>query len=108
MRLELFQDGMGMWRWRLRFSNSRVAATSEAYSSKRKAQHAARVLVRSQVHTVRIEGGGYPFATGRRAPAQAQPKQLVMRTCASIDHRFDATRNEQRRLVDAGGRGQIS
>jgi uncharacterized protein YegP (UPF0339 family) len=41
MRVELFADTAGAWRWRIRYQNGRIACTSEAYSSKSKARQSA-------------------------------------------------------------------
>jgi len=43
-KLELFLDRAGRWRWRARYSNGRIAATSEAYSSKSTARKSAEAL----------------------------------------------------------------
>ena len=40
MKIEVFKGKDG-WRWRLRFSNGRIAASSEAYASKRSASESA-------------------------------------------------------------------
>ena len=40
-KLDIYQDAAGGWRWRLRWQNGRIVATSgEAYSSRRKAEEA--------------------------------------------------------------------
>jgi len=42
MKVELFCDRAKKWRWRIRYQNGRIAASSEAYSSKAKALKSAK------------------------------------------------------------------
>lgn len=54
IRVELFEDASGAWRWRLRAANGEILAVSEAYSSQGKATQTAK-LVRSSDYEIHIE-----------------------------------------------------
>ena len=45
MKISMFRDVSAAWRFRVRYSNGRIMATSEAYSSKAKAMKSAYVLL---------------------------------------------------------------
>lgn len=49
MNVELFKGGDG-WRWRLRGVNGEILATSEAYSSKGKAESTAMMVHDTLLH----------------------------------------------------------
>ncbi len=56
MRVEVYEDSAGMWRWRLRAKNGRIVAESgEGYSAKRKVLDACKRMA---------DGAGYRSHSG--------------------------------------------
>jgi hypothetical protein len=49
MKIELFKDKSGKWRFRARANNGRILASSEAYSSRANVRKGAKSLKRGAV-----------------------------------------------------------
>ena len=48
LKIEILQGDSGDWYWRIKGSNGRILATSETYSSKRKASNTAIKLMTAE------------------------------------------------------------
>lgn len=45
MRFELYRDGQGFWRWRLRAANGQIIASGEGYHNRSDAIHAVTLIM---------------------------------------------------------------
>lgn len=74
IEVELFTDAAGAWRWRLVAANGETLATSEAYSSRGKAEQTAK-LIRSSDYEIRIDEASVKMiASNRPAKKKTKPK----------------------------------
>jgi uncharacterized protein YegP (UPF0339 family) len=65
MRVDIYQDKAGGWRWRLRARNGRIVAESgEGYSSKRKVLQACDRMWRYAWDEIACAGGDMAWAFG--------------------------------------------
>ncbi len=55
MKFELYKDGQGLWRWRLKAANGEIIASGESYHNKEDAVKAVNLVMDTNRKTTFVE-----------------------------------------------------